>query len=77
MPDLLIRDLDPAAHELLKRRAEAEGRSLQVEVRRILEVAARASDVVAARQLADEIRAGLADQPHPDGAEVIRQIRDR
>jgi plasmid stability protein len=77
MADLLIRDLKPATHELLRRRAEASGRSLQAEVHSILDSATRASDVDAARELADRIAARLSDRQHPDSAELVREVRDR
>jgi plasmid stability protein len=77
MPDLLIRDLKPATHELLRRRAESSGRSLQAEVHNILDAAARASDVVAARELADRIASRLSDREHPDSSELVREVRDR
>ena len=77
MPDLLIRDLKPATHELLRRRAEASGRSLQAEVHVILDSATRASDVDAARELADRIVARLSDREHPDSAGLVREVRAR
>ncbi len=77
MPDLLIRDLNPATHETLRRRAEAAGRSLQAEVHRILDSASRADDPAAARELADRIAITLADRIHPDSAEAVRDVRDR
>ncbi len=77
MADLLIRDLNPKTHDLLRRRAESAGRSLQAEVRLILESAARISDVDEARKLADEISARLSDRVHPDSAELVRELRDR
>ena len=77
MPDILIRDLKPATHELLRRRAEASGRSLQAEIQMILDSAAHASDVDAARKLADRIAARLSGREHPDSAELVREVRDR
>jgi plasmid stability protein len=77
MPDLLIRDLKPSTHELLRRRAETSGRSLQAEVQMILDSAARASDVDAARELADRISARLSGREHPDSAGLVREVRDR
>jgi plasmid stability protein len=44
MPNVLVREVDNRDLELLKRRAQASGRSLQAELKRILELAARASD---------------------------------
>jgi plasmid stability protein len=77
MPDFLIRDLEPHTLDLLRRRASASGRSLQAEMKRILELAARASDEDAARALADRISAELAGRAHPDSAGLIREVRDR
>jgi plasmid stability protein len=77
MPDILIRDLKPTTHDLLRRRAEASGRSLQAEVQMILDSAARASDTEAARQLADRITAHLSGREHPDSADLVREVRDR
>ncbi len=49
MPDLLIRDLNPATHEALRRRARGlPGVPLQAEVHRILDSASRAADPSAA-----------------------------
>lgn len=77
MPDILIRDLKPSTHDLLRRRAESSGRSLQAEVQMILDSAARASDTEAARGLADRIMAHLSGQEHPDSAALVREVRDR
>jgi plasmid stability protein len=77
MPDILIRDLKPATRDLLRRRAEAAGRSLQAEIRMTLDSEARASDVDAARRLADRITAHLAGREYPDGAGLVREVRDR
>ena len=51
--------------------------SLQVELKRFLELAARSSDEYAARELAQRVSKALAGQPHPDSAELIREDRDR
>ena len=87
MADLLVQDLDPAIHDLLRRRAEAAGRLLQLEVRSILEGAARATDPgaqdegrsareEATRQEVGRIRAGFEDRVLSDSAEIIRAMRD-
>jgi len=77
MPNVLVREIDERDLELLKRRAQASGRSLQAELKRILELAARASDEDAARALAERVSAALAGRPHPDSADLIRKDRDR
>ena len=48
MPNVLVREIDERDLELLRHRAQASGRSLQAELKRILELAARASDEDAA-----------------------------
>jgi hypothetical protein len=77
MPNVLVRDLSERDLELLKRRAESSGRSLQAELKRILELAARASDEDAARALAERVSAALAGRSHPHSAALIRKDRDR
>lgn len=72
MGDLLIRDLPPATHEELKRRAEQAGMSLQAFVTHLLERS------TATPALGDWLR-GLDDLPtHPEvkGADVVREARD-
>ena len=45
MPDVLIPDLDESSLDRLKRRAEANGRSLAAELRLILQRAARPAEM--------------------------------
>lgn len=72
MADLLIRDLDPAVHDELKRRAEASSMSVQAYVSRVLaQHAARPSLSEWLRRL-DE----LPRHPEAAGAELIRAARD-
>jgi hypothetical protein len=77
MPNVLVREIDDRDLELLKQRAEASGRSLQAELKRILVLAARASDDEASRALAEQVSAALAGRSHPDSADLIRADRDR
>ena len=51
--------------------------ALQAELKRILELAARASDEDAARDLAEKISAALAGRSHPDSTALVREDRDR
>lgn len=72
MTDLLIRDLDPATHDELKRRAEEMGMSVQAYVSRVLDQhAARPSLSQWLRRL-DE----LPRHPEVSGAELIRAARE-
>ena len=71
MADLLIRDLDPAVHRELKRRADQERVSLQAYVSRVL-VQHTGRPTIA------QWLHGLGDLPrHPDvsGAEAVREAR--
>ncbi len=77
MANVLVREIDDRDLELLKRPAQASGRSLQAEMKRILELAARASDEDAALALAEQVNAALAGRQHPDSAKLIRRDRDR
>jgi hypothetical protein len=77
MPNVLVRGIEKRDLELLKKRAEASGRSLQAELKRILELAARASDEDAAQAVAERVRAALGGRKHPDSALLIRKDRDR
>ena len=77
MANVLVREIDERHLELLKRCALASARSLQAELKRILELAARASDEETARALADRVGVALAGRSHPDSADLIREDRDR
>ena len=77
MPNVLVREIDERDLDLLKRRAQASGRSLQAELKRILELAARAADHEAALALAEQVTVALSGRTHPDSARLIRADRDR
>lgn len=76
MAQLLIRNLDVETIERLKARARLHRRSLQGEVKLILEHEAAASkeDPWA---LADKIRAAFGSRKFSDSADLIREDRDR
>ncbi len=76
MGQILVRDLNDEVIERLKMRAKQDGRSLQSEVKLILEQAARA-DVQAARRLADDIRKRFKGKKLTDSTDLIREDRDR
>ena len=76
MGQILVRDLNDDVIERLKDRARNDGRSLQSEVKIILEQAARA-DVQAARKLANDIRKRFKGRKLTDSADLIREDRDR
>ena len=75
MAQILVRNLDPAAVDRLKARAKRHGRSLQSEVRMLLELMAGESldDALGA---AKRIRKGLGKK-FSDSVDLIREDRDR
>jgi plasmid stability protein len=76
MAQLIVRNLDDAVVERLKARARDNDRSLEAEVRHILEQSAKV-DLAQARQIALNIRERLKGRKFSDVAELIREDRDR
>jgi plasmid stability protein len=76
MAQVLVRDLDDVIVERLKQRARRHGRSLEAELRLILERSARA-DMLEARRVAERIRGELAGRAHSDSAELVPEDRER
>ncbi len=76
MAQILVRDLDEGLVQRLKNRARRDGRSLQAEVKEILEQAAKV-DMQSARELAAAIRHGFKGRQFDDSVHLIREDRDR
>ncbi|NIN71103.1 MAG: hypothetical protein GTO46_04025 [Gemmatimonadetes bacterium] len=76
MAQVLVRDLDDAIVETLKRRAKRHGRSLEAELRLILERSAGA-DMLEARRVAERIRDELSGRVHSDSTELVAEDRER
>ncbi|WHZ28622.1 MAG: hypothetical protein OJF51_003420 [Nitrospira sp.] len=78
MAQILIRNLDDKLVGRLKKRAKERGRSLQAEVKRILEEAAK-DEATEFWKAADRIRERLkrSGRKFSDSAELIREDRDR
>ncbi|MBI4562543.1 MAG: Arc family DNA-binding protein [Candidatus Rokubacteria bacterium] len=76
MPRVLVRDLTPEVIEKLKTRARTHGRSLQAELKHILEQAAQVN-LDNARTLATRIRRRLADRAHTDSVTLLAEDRRR
>ncbi len=79
MGQLIVRNLRDGVVVALKARASRQGRSLEAELRMILERAAaeRIVDIVEARARAESIRRSLEGRPHSDSAALLREDRDR
>jgi antitoxin FitA len=76
MAQVLIRELDEDVVARLKERAQRNGRSLEAELRGILEQAAPAS-FVEARLLAARLRRRLGGRIYTDSATSIAEDRTR
>ena len=76
MPRVVIRDLDAALIERLKPRAQRNGRSLEAELRLILERAA-AEDFAPVRAAVERVRALFHGRHFPDSSALVREDRDR
>jgi antitoxin FitA len=76
MPQVLVRNLSPAVLEKLKARARQNGRSLEAELRLILQRAAGepAADLLTG---VERVRALFAGRTFSDSAELLREDRDR
>lgn len=77
MPQILIRDLDEDVVAALKRRAKANHRSLQGEVKALLQEKVRSRSVETIREELRRFRAGLGQPDLGDSGELIRADRSR
>jgi plasmid stability protein len=81
MAEVLIRNLEQTVVEQLKARARGKGRSLQAELKMILEEAARPSPSRPSRAeyrvLADRVRASLGKPQQADSAALLAEDRAR
>jgi len=76
MPDVLIRGIDEEVLDALKDRAKSNGRSLQVELKTILDQAAQMR-MIDSRSLAAKIRRSLKHGKHSDSAALLAEDRHR
>ena len=76
MPSILIRDLDKETIKQLKRRAAANGRSLQAEAKEIIERSARQKTFEQLRREAD-LLAKAGGPQKTDSVDLIREDRNR
>ena len=76
MAQVLVRNIADDVITRLKRRAEQQGRSLQAELKNILEQAAM-TDRIEARRLAQIIRRNLSSRSHSDSGVLAAEDRER
>jgi antitoxin FitA len=77
MAQLLVRDLDPAVVARLKDQARQNHRSLQGEVKAVLEAAAQRATPDEALALIDQWQRRWGDRVFSDSAPLIREDRDQ
>ena len=73
---ILVRGLDQRTIERLKERAHSNGRSLQQEVKALLEHAAETLTMREARRLSERWRRRFDGRSLSDSAQLIREDRD-
>lgn len=76
MPDLLIRDVDPDVLQKLEKAAADNGRSLEAEIRRILEAAA-IRNAAEMRRMSDYWHKYFEGCTFSDSTDLIREDRER
>ena len=77
MPDVMVREIDASALARLQERAVANGRSLDSELKVILEQAAGQTVTASAKTLAEQMTLRLAGRTHTDSATLLREDRSR
>ena len=77
MAQILVRDLDEALVARLKERARQNHRSLQGEVKAILEEAAAQATEAEVEAILEKWRLRWGDRRFSDSAELIRELRER
>jgi plasmid stability protein len=75
MAQVLIRELDATVIDALKGRAASNRRSLQAELKAILEEQAYLADKAESRALAERIRQHLASRPQTDSGRLQAEGR--
>ena len=76
MDSIVVRGLDQKTIERLKERARLNGRSLQQEVKTLLERAAETLTMREARRVSERWRHRLGGRSFSDSARLIREDRD-
>ncbi len=77
MAQILIRGLTEETVKRLKDRARRAGRSLQGEVKQVLEREAKKYSIEEALDRAEQIRRQFAGREFPNSVDLIREDRDR
>ena len=76
MAQILVRDLDPAIVEVLKTRAKQNGRSLEAELRLILQEVAK-PNLEKVKETMNKLQKMFAGRKFSDSSKLIREDRKR
>ncbi len=77
MADFLIRGLDVAVLDIMKRKAKQQNRSLQSEIKNIIVEASERREALSELELIRAIRAGNTKVNKTDSADLLREDRER
>ena len=77
MPNVLVRDVEDSVLDRLKLRAKRQNRSLQAEMKIILQDAAARREPLSELQLIRKIRSLNTRVNKTDSADLLREDRDR
>lgn len=77
MPNVLVRDVEVSVLDRLKLRAKRKNRSLQAEMKIVLQDAAARAEPLSQLELMRKIRASNTKINKTDSADLLREDRDR
>ena len=77
MPNVLVRDVEVSVLDRLKLRAKRQNRSLQTEMKIILNNAAEQREPLSELELLRKFRSSLTKVNKSDSADLLREDRDR
>lgn len=77
MPSVLVRDVEVSVLDRLKMRAKRQNRSLQAEMKIILQNAAEHREPLTELELLRKFRSSLTKVNKSDSADLLREDRDR
>jgi plasmid stability protein len=77
MAQVIIRNIDERIVRRLKQRAKGNGRSLEAELREILEKESHPKDPQEFKSALDEFHKRMVGRKHTDSVALLRKDRDR
>jgi plasmid stability protein len=77
MAQVIVRNLDEGAVKRLKARAKVKGRSLEAELREILERESRPKSLSEFKSRLEEFHKKIGNRKHTDSVKLLREERDK